>query len=158
MHNCIHVRRPKCRHVQVAEASSFIFLLFRPGNQACHHSAVHCDDACILLHLSKKGGTEGRGGGLGSSTFWGAIIKANFIDASDIQVQVSQYMHLWLQLYIPLWQSECVRVCAGAMSEDDRDIDVESADDVPDIGMEATASCQSPSLTLGVSAATCVNM
>lgn len=44
------------------------------------------------------------------------------------------------------------------MSEDDRDIDVESADDVPDIGMEATASCQSPSLTLGVSAATCVNI
>ena len=46
-------------------------------------------------------------------------------------------------------------MCAGAMSEDDRDIDVESADDVPDIGMEATASCQSPSLGLGVSAATC---
>ena len=73
------------------------------------------------------------------------------------QVQVPQYMHLWLQLYL-LWQSECVRVCACAMSEDDRDIDVESADDVPDIGMEATASCQSPSLTLGVSATTCVNM
>ena len=49
-------------------------------------------------------------------------------------------------------------MCACAMSEDDRDIDVESADDVPDIGMEATASCQSPSLTLGVSATTCVNM
>ena len=49
-------------------------------------------------------------------------------------------------------------MCAGAMSEDDRDIDVESADDVPDIGMEATASCQSPSLTLGVSAAACVHM
>ena len=43
-------------------------------------------------------------------------------------------------------------MCTGAMSEDDRDIDVESADDVPDIGMEATASCQSPSLGLGVSA------
>jgi len=34
------------------------------------------------------------------------------------------------------------------MSEDDRDIDVESADDVPDIGMEATASCQSSSLSI----------
>ena len=49
-------------------------------------------------------------------------------------------------------------MCACARSEDDRDIDVASADDVPDIGMEATASCQSPSLTLGVSATTCVNM
>jgi len=37
------------------------------------------------------------------------------------------------------------------MSEDDRDIDVESADDVPDIGMEATASCQSSSLSIEVS-------
>ena len=43
-------------------------------------------------------------------------------------------------------------VGVDAMSEDDRDIDVESADDVPDIGMEATASCQNPSLSLDVSA------
>ena len=44
----------------MAEASSFIFLLVGPGNQACHHCAVHYGDTCmsrILLNLSKQGGT-----------------------------------------------------------------------------------------------------